>query len=146
MAGRHYNQFRFGLEKMPVDIRATFYGAGNGANIVFKSFNPAGTIGAIATGGFRGIKSVARTGDGDYTITFQDNYQRFLGMTACVTSLDNSTAPVANAFYIVTVDPAAAGGATIKFRTYLGTIGSLVAPAANDRWDINVVWSNSGAM
>jgi hypothetical protein len=147
MAGRQFNQFTYGLEKAPVVIRATAYGVASGSALVHKKFNAAGTIANADTGGFRGLKSIARpTADGDFIFTFQDNYQRFLMCKAVVTSIDGSTAPVANQMYVVAVDTAASGGATVRIRTYLATIGSLVQPSTNDRWDFEFVFSNSSAL
>lgn len=151
MSNRRYNQFNYSHEAKPVMVSLRFDGGGNGQNLVALDYKQsvtktgANTAVAMGSAGFRGIKSITRVGDGEYTITFQDNFYRLLGVEVAVYSKDNSTAPVANAFYIKGMDLGASGGATITIRTFLGTIGSLVAPATNDRWFMTFRFSDSTA-
>ena len=142
---RWYEQFSYSLEKKPITIYCVFTGGGTGANLTLNSpGTSSATLGTMPSVGFKGITSVARTGDGDYTLTFTDRYWRFLDWSYSVLSIDGSTAPVANAAYIKSISAApATTGATVAFRTYLGTIGSLVAPGTNDRWFMSFTWSGS---
>jgi hypothetical protein len=149
MAGRLFNQFRFSFEKKPVDIYMAWDGGGAGVNCALlnplTSVTKAGANTAVAapTGGIRGVTSVTRVGDGEYTIKFQDNYAKLLDVSFVVYAKDNSAAPLANGLWVKSLDLGAAGGATVTVRTYLATIGTGVSPGTNDRWFINFTFGDS---
>jgi hypothetical protein len=139
MAGRHFNQFSYSLEKYPVCIFAEIKGKGAA---VPDLLNQAGA----AVTSFHGIKSITRNGVGDYTITFQDTYQRILDINLTIASA-NGSAPTAYAAYVKAVNAQAAGGATVNFITYGATIGTPVEMSATtDKAWITVTFSNSTAV
>jgi hypothetical protein len=139
MAGRHYNQFSYGLEKYPVTLFAEIVGAGASVPLLKNQ------LGATVTG-FHGIKSITRNGAGDYTITLQDTYQRFLDLNITMASA-NGSAPTAYAAYIKAVNAQAAGGATINFITYGAVVGTPVEMSATtDKAWITITASNSTAV
>ena len=143
--------FAYSFDKKPVTVSAVFDGGGAGSNCSLLDYQKsvtktgANTAVAVPTAGWKGVKSITRVGDGDYTITFQDNYYRLLGVDAAVYSKDNSTAPLANAYYIKKVTLDASGGATVELVTYLATIGTPVAPGTNDRWFVSFTFADSTA-
>jgi hypothetical protein len=134
MANRFFNHEFYSLEKAPVFLFAKATGAGNGTTLTIDATNS------------KGITSITRTADGDYTFLFNDRYGKLLNVHASVTSIDGSTAPLANAFYVKSFTAAPTGtGSSIALRTYLATIGSLVAPGTNDTWRFTFILSNSSA-
>jgi len=151
MANRQLNQFAYSFDKKPVTVTVVFDGGGAGANVSLldyqKSVTKTGANTAVVAGtaGWKGVKSITRVGDGDYTIKFQDNYYRIIGIDGGVYSKDNSTAPLANAYYVKKVDIDTAGGATVEIVTYLATIGTPVAPGTNDRWFFSFSFADSSA-
>jgi archaellum component FlaG (FlaF/FlaG flagellin family) len=145
MAGRHFNQFSYSLEKMPVSINAVVDGNGV-TSAILQQISPSGAYSAAGTGGFRGVKSVTRNGVGDWTIKLQDNYQRLIACQGQCTS-KTAAAPVTYNFYVKASDMAAAGGATINVILYGAAIGTPVeASATVDRWLFEILVSNSTAM
>jgi hypothetical protein len=144
MANRMFTQFEYSLEKAVVSIYCTVTGAGSPNNLVLNSWS--GSAYATAgTGGYKGVKSITRNADGDYTFVFQDNYNRLIDFGGQALALDGSTTPLAVATWLKAVSPSATGGATVRVIFYLATPGTPVAPGTNDRWLLYFGWSNSSA-
>jgi len=144
MANRNFTQFSYSLEKKMVSICANFDGGGAGVNCSLLHWNGSSLV-AAPSGGTRGVKSITRNGDGDYTFTMQDNYQRLLDVSGSFLAKDGSTTPLAVAYWIKSVSPGAAGGATVRIITYLATPGTPVSPGTNDRGYFCFTWSDSAA-
>lgn len=82
MGNRFYNQYSSSLEKGRVTIHVHVAIGATGAPTL-QAWNPnTRTYSTAGTAGFAGVKSVARTGAGLYTITLQDSFQRVLGVEA----------------------------------------------------------------
>lgn len=143
MAGRNFNQFSYSLEKKPVTIFATWDGNSTGTPTLLH-WNGTAYVTA-ASGGTRGIKSIARNNTGDLTITFQDNYQRLLDVSYSTLAKDGSTTPAACNLWVKTVSGSAAGGATVGIVTYLNAAGTPADSTTNDRWMVSFTWSDSQA-
>lgn len=143
MANRMWTQFRYSLEKAPVDVFITLTGAGASAPTLNSWTGTA--VATAGSGGYKGVKSVTRNGVGDYTITFQDTYNRLLGFDFVPLSIDGATASAAANCWIKAVSPTATGGATVRFVTYGATPGTPVEATTNDRLYICATWSNSNA-
>lgn len=144
MANRWFEQYSYSLEKKPVTIYAVADGGGAGVNMSLLQWTNS-AYSAAPSGGTRGVKSIARAADGQYTFTMQDNYQRLLDVSASAMAKDGSTTPLAVACWVMANSPGASGGATVKLQFYLATPGTPVAPGTNDRWFINFTWSDSAA-
>ena len=146
MAGRHYTQFSYSLEKQPVTLYAISVGAGAGADMTMQYWSPA--TNALATapaGGAKGVKSITyNAATGKYKINLQDPYQRLLGIDVVTQAVDGATAPTTPAFYVESITP---GGATPNIAVVVtNAAGAATAPTTNCRFYWTIQLSNSTAV
>lgn len=127
MANRYFNQFRLSLEKQVVDLFAKVTFGASGAP----------TLDALNS---KGIKSIARTGAGAYTITLQDSYVRFLGIRHTAVS---ATAPTAPGAYVVSETVSSSTLPTV--RIVFNAAGTATDPASGEVALIQIVLKNSTA-
>lgn len=78
---RLFNQFRYSLEKKPVDLYLKAAIGASGAPTIDASLS-------------KGIASIARNSAGDYTITLQDKYVDLYMASACVLLASGTPASV----------------------------------------------------
>jgi hypothetical protein len=141
MANRNYQQRFYSHEKYPVRIFCNLLGTGAAAPTLQKWTGTA--LAAAGSTGYRGVKSIARNGTGDYTITFQDNFQRLLDFNCKVVAVDGSTTPVVTNAWIKVVTPGASGGATVRLLFYLSAPGTPADATSNEEIYLSFDWSNS---
>jgi hypothetical protein len=142
MSNRNYTERFYTHEKYPVRIFCNLLGTGATAPTLQKWTGAAlGTAGAT---GYRGVKSIARNGTGDYTITFQDKFNRLLGMSCSVLAVDGSTTPLVTQCWIKAVVPGATGGATVRLLFYLYNPATPADANTNEELYLTFDWSNSG--
>jgi hypothetical protein len=132
MANRQFAQFRYSLEKMVVDLYAAVAFGSTGAP-------------TLDTKNSKGIKSIARTAAGKYTVTLADKYQRVLAADAALIAATG--VPAAPHMFLV-ADGSASGTVTIQFAAPSGASGALVAtdPASGHSARIHFALSNSTAL
>ena len=144
MANRHFNQFSYSLEKKVVFLYAILDGTGASAPNLMAP-NGAGTLASTALG-YKGIKSITRTGVGDYTINLQDSYFRLLDLSFSALSKDGATTPLVWDCWIKSaVTQAASGGGSVRILTYGSAAGTPVEANTNDRMYICLTLSDSNA-
>jgi hypothetical protein len=141
MANRNYTEYRRSHEKYPVDIFVNLLGTGAAAPTLQKWTGTA--LAAAPTGGYRGAKSITRSGTGDYILTLQDNFNRLLALSCFVVAVDGSTTPVASKCWGKVVTPAASGGTTIRLVFYLATPATPADLTSNDEVYLQITLSNS---
>jgi hypothetical protein len=141
MANRNYQQRFYSHEKYPVRIFCNLLGTGATAPTLQKWTGTA--LATAGTGGYRGVKSIARNGTGDYTITFQDNFQRLLDFNCKVVAVDGSTTPLVTTAWIKAVTPGASGGATVRLLFYLYNPATPADANTNEEIYLSFDWSNS---
>lgn len=130
MADRMLNQFAATFEKAVVTIFGDVTIGGTGAPTLVAAKS-------------KGIKSIVRNSAGDYTVTFQDKYNKFLGLA--VSSI-KATAPAAPLMSIKAVSVNAAGGATVEFVLYTAAAGTAATdPASGEELLIEASFGNSAA-
>ncbi len=151
MASRNFTQFAYSLEKAPVTLYAVVDFNDASAPTLRQWNTPAqGGAGnytaASATLGYKGIKTVARTAQGKYTFTLQDNYVRLLDVSVTFKAIDGVTSPKAGDFFVMTeqVVSQTAPSLVIAF-TNTPNSTTLVDLGANDRVIFTFVLSNSSA-
>ena len=131
MANRHFRQFQFGLEPMPVrlPITLTLTGA-NGAQTVTRG---------------KGIVSAVQSGTGLITITLSDKYVGLLGMNfASQPATYSSTLSCTD---LVLTSATSVGAATpVVVVQMLQANGSTVAAQSTDKLYIELVLNNSTAL
>lgn len=148
MANRTFQQFQYSLEKGVVRLFCRVSVAGGGA-VTLQKWNPAtrtyssaptsGT-GAYAVG-TQGIRSVARTGAGAWTITLQDTYQRLLGVRWNATAASGTV--TVNAMGIDSTTDVTAATPVIKLVLCASTTPT--DPASGDAVDLEIILQNSAA-
>ena len=127
MANRRFYQFRFSLEPQVTDLYAhvTFGAAG------------APTLDASQS---RGITSITRNSAGNYTILFNDNYNRLM----MVNNLFVSSTAAASPEFRVSVDSVASTTAPgITFVYSVGGVATDPASGEQSRMQISLKNSNS---
>lgn len=146
MAGRHFSQFHYSMEKMPVTLYAIAVGAGAGADMTFQYWNPAtGALATAPSGGFKGIKSVTyNAATGKYKINLTDTYQRLLAFQVSAQAVDGSTAPTTPTAYIESIAVASANPYVAIVVT--NGAGTATAPTTNCRFYFAITLSNSTAV
>lgn len=103
MGNRYLNQFQYTLEKDTVALY--------GSAVIGSS----GAVGTVKGGGIAGV--VKESTDGQYTITLQDNWSRFLGFIAGVTSSTiNSVAKIQVLMAPATLQATVTGSKTITIQ------------------------------
>jgi hypothetical protein len=141
MANRFFQQYFHTLEKKPVRIFCNLLGTGAAAPTLQKWNGSA--LSASSSDGYRGVKSVARNGTGDYTLTFQDNYNRLLDFNCKVLAVDGSTTPLVTTAWVKAVTPGASGGATVRLLFYLYNPATPADANTNEEIYLSFDWSNS---
>jgi hypothetical protein len=148
MANRFLQQFRFGFEKMPVDVYAVINIGASGAPTL-EAWTPStgggGSYAAAQSTGFRGVKSIVRNGTGDYTLTLQDSYQRLVGFDVTFQSATTAkaVAPIVSIQGTGTTLGTSTGG-TIRFFTQ-SAANTAADPASGEVMLIHVALQNSTA-
>src|SRR5574343_75612 len=104
MASRYFTQFFYTFFRKPVLLAGKI---------------PLSASAAVGTVAIKGIKSVVKTGTGEYTITFEDKYPTLVSLSACdVDSAENlvvdfkSYNPSAKTIILVTKVAGAAANVT----------------------------------
>lgn len=82
--------------------------------------------------GSEGIYSVVRTGTGLWTITFQDNYQRLIGLS-CFTRKAGGVATISDIAENTTISSMANGSGSIVGLTLLNGAAAAADPASGDQ-------------
>lgn len=134
MANRHFRQFSFGLEPMPVRLTAKV------------------TATATQTGGSpqtltraKGIASVTAAATGLWTITLQDKYKDLLGCDINFISPDGSTAPAIRGAWIKSETVSSTQTIVLQL---VGGVNAAAATAPNtgDVALIEITLNNSSAL
>lgn len=145
MADRFFQQFQYRLEKGVVTLHAHVAIGASGAPTL-QAWNPATAAYTTAgTGGFSGIKSIARTSAGLYTVTLQNSYQRLLGVEA-IFALAGGLSVVADVGVNTTttnVRSATAPTVGIACMTATATAGD---PDSGCQMDLEITLTNSSAL
>lgn len=128
MADRMLNQFGATFEKAVVTIFGDVIIGATGAP----------TLTAARS---KGIKSIVRNGAGDYTVQFQDKYNKFLAFWI---GTIKGTVPAAPTQSIRAINMQAAGGATVSFVLY-NTAGAATDPATGEELFLEASFGNSAA-
>lgn len=150
MAERDFTQFQYSLEKGLVELVARVSVGAAGA-VTLKKWNPSTrTYSAAATTGVgsyavgsQGIRSVARTGTGAWTITLQDKYQRLVSIRAMTTAA--SGVATVGGLGIDSTSDVTATTPVIKVVLY-STPGTPADPASGDEVDLVIRLQNSAAL
>ena len=143
MANRQFTQFQYSLEKAVTSIFCTL--TGTGASVPTLNGWSGSALTTAGTGGYKGVKSLTRNGQGDITFTFTDNYVRLLDVSANALAIDGSTTPLAVAYWLKAINATATTGATVRIIFYLATPGTAIDLGTNDRWFLQFTWSNSSS-
>ncbi len=151
MANRDFQQFQSSLEKGLVQLHCRVSVAGGGA-VTLQKWNPATrTYSSAATSGVgtyavgaQGIKTVARTGTGAWTIVLQDSYQRLLDVKVLTTAA-SGVLTVINAAVDATTDVTSNTAPTIKILLNSAT-ATAADPASGDKIDLTFTLQNSGTV
>jgi len=143
MANRTWTQFQGSLEKAVTSVFCTV--TGTGASLPTLNGWNGSALTTAGTGGYKGVKSLTRNGQGDITFTFTDNYTRLLDLSANALAIDGSTTPLAVAYWIKAINTTATTGATVRIIFYLATPGTAIDMGTNDRWFFQFVFSNSSS-
>lgn len=151
MANRTFQQFQNSIEKELVHLVARVSVAGGGA-VTLQKWNPSsGTYTSAPTTGVgpysvgsQGIKTVARTGTGAWTIVLQDSYMRLLDVwfTSTATS---GTLTVIGLGVDATTDVRSNTAPTIKV-LFNSATATAADPASGDKIDLHFVLQNSGSV
>lgn len=128
MANRFFQQFRFSLEKQIVDL-------------YFKVTIGAAGAPTLVANGSKGVKSIVRNSAGNYTVTLQDSYFKFLDLD--VTTLNATGIPAAPAVGLITVGVNSVAAPTINY--VMSTGGVATDPANGDTLYGKVSVTNSSA-
>ena len=136
MANRHFRQFSFGLEPMPVrlaaKVTATATQTGGSAQTLTRA---------------KGITSVTAAATGLWTITLADPYVTLLGIDITWVSPDGSTAPAVRGFWVKSEAVATASSKTIVIQLVAGTnAAAATAPNTGDVALIEILLNNSSAL
>lgn len=130
MANRFLNPLNYTFEKATVGIYGDVtIGAAGAPTLV-----PANS---------KGIKSIVRNSAGDYTVTFADQYNKFLSFWVGFRRAAGS-APAAPTMVVKTVSPVAAGGATLEFILF-NSAGAATDPANGEELYIEATFGNTAA-
>lgn len=126
MANRWFTQFRYSLEKAPVDLwaKVTFGAAGAPTLSVPNS---------------KGIASIARSAEGTFLITLQDNYYKLLNVHGAFEA--GAAGPAAP---VISVLDNAVTDAELTILTQNG--GTDTDPADGEILYLQIALSNSGAL
>jgi hypothetical protein len=151
MANRQFQQFQASLEKGLVQLFCRVSVAAAGA-VTLQKWNPStrayesaptsGT-GSYALGS-QGIKTVARTGTGLWTITLQDTYYRLLGVRMTTTAT-SGVATCGGLAVDAASDVTAVAAPVIKVVLF-STPGTPAAPASGDKIDLRITLQNAGSV
>jgi hypothetical protein len=151
MANRTFQQFQNSLEKGLVHLIARVSVAGGGA-VTLQKWNPASRtytsaptsgVGSYSVGS-QGIKTVARTGTGAWTIVLQDSYNRLVDAWFTSTAASGTTTVIAMGVDAAT-DVTSATAPTIKVLLNSAT-ATAADPASGDKIDLHFVLQNSGSV
>ncbi len=142
MANRNYTEYRRSHEKYPVDIFVNLLGTGAAAPTLQKWTGSA--LATAGSGGYRGAKSITRSGTGDYILTLQDKFNRLLALNCFVVAVDGSTTPVATKCWGKVITPGASGGMTIRLVFYQSAPGTPADLTSNEEVYLQITVSNSG--
>lgn len=128
MANRLFQQFRYSLEKNVVELFAQVtYGATGAPTLV--------------TANSKGIKSVVRNSAGNYTITLQDTYFKFLGVD--LTPVVPTGTPAAPVQFMVSQAVTSQTAPTIVLQYLNGTTAT--DPASGESVFLTIALGNSSA-
>lgn len=128
MANRLFNQFGATLEKGVVTLFGDVTIGATGAP-------------TLVAANSKGIKSIVRNSAGDYTITLQDTYNKFLSLWV---GFQKATAAAAPNQTVKAKSLNATGGATIEFVLY-NNAGAATDPASGEELFIEICVGNSSA-
>ena len=153
MANRTFIDSNFTIVKRKVELYAAVSVAAAGAVTLQKwvyptfgagplnrTYTTAATPAAVPTGaayplqysgGAEGVLSVTRTGAGLWTVVFQDNYQRCLGVQANG-QLAGGLSAIVNVGLNSTITSMAAAGGSILGLALLSATGTALDPAAGE--------------
>jgi hypothetical protein len=148
MANRTFSEFQYALEKGKVDLFARVSVAAAGA-VTLKKWNPATrTYSAAPTSGVgsysvgsQGIKTVARTGTGLWTVTLQDSYQRLLG--AFFTCSNSTGAMTVVTMGVDTDGDVTSNTAPTVMLVFSSSASTAADPASGDEIDLHLILQNS---
>jgi hypothetical protein len=93
-------------------------------------------------GGTEGVKSVARTAAGLWTVTLQDGYQRLVGL-GVYSSLAGGLSTIVAVHENTTITNMTAAGGSIIGLTLLSSTGTAADPASGER--VNLILTLQGA-
>jgi hypothetical protein len=146
MSNRYTNPWQHTFERQKIELEIVFDG-NTTSNPILKAWNP--TTHAYVTAGasgYRGVKSVTRTGVGIYRIDLQDRYQRLLSFNFACYAIDETNAPVTGDAYVKIQTFNAATAPSLSIVTYGNAIATPVELDVNTRCYVNVSFSNSTAL
>lgn len=126
MANRWFCQFRYSLEKNPVDL------------FVKVSFGASGAA-TLSTANSKGITSFTKNGTGTYDIVLQDKYYKLLNVTGVFSN--GATGPAAPVISVKT-NSVTSAALTVLFQAG----GTNTDPASGEVLYLAITLSNSGAL
>jgi hypothetical protein len=151
MANRQFQQFQGSLEKGLVRLCCRVSVAGGGA-VTLQKWNPAtrtytsaptSGVGSYSVGA-QGIKTVARTGTGAWTVVLQDSYQRLLGVHVTSTAA-SGVLTVVGVGVDATTDVTSNSAPTIKL-LFNSATATAADPASGDKIDLEFLLQNSASV
>lgn len=147
MANRKFEQFQGSVEKGLVHLFAAVSVASGTPTL--KQWNPpgSGSAGSYTTapsGGYAGIKSVATTAAGAWTVTLQDPYVRFLEVRATFHAASGATAAPLMSVVTTGTDVTTSTGGVIKLLFQATAAGGGVDPTDGYVY-LHIVLQNSSA-
>lgn len=144
MANRNFSPLSGTLEKQVITLYATVAIGGTGAPTLRSVTADGKTLANAGTGGFRGIKSIARNSAGQYKVVLQDTYYRLL---ACWVGFQVDAAPAAPTTHTMStgtdVTSASSPQITVQCRS---SAGAATDPASGEVMVLEIELANSGAL
>jgi len=141
MANRFFFQLDQSLEKNVVTLFAVVKFGAAGAPTLQKWDPAARSYSAASATGFKGVKTITRTGTGVFDVVLQDSYNRFLSLNY---TFENASASAAPFVVVQTPDTNLASTTTPKCSlTFLNTSSVATDPASGEIVILEIVLSNS---
>lgn len=128
MANRWLNSANYAFEKATVSIYGDVTIGATGAP-------------TLVAANSKGIKSIVRNSAGDYTVTFQDQYSKFLAFWV---GFIKATAPTAPTVSVKAKSMSPTTGATVEFVCF-NSAGTATDPASGEELILEATFGNSSA-